>query len=69
MIKFTDYEIDGIDHNDYPDFCDAYISSATAIEPDGTMREATDDELDKLNEDGDLIHQLVYERLYWCPLL
>lgn len=64
MINYTDYEIDGIDHADYPDFCDAFICSATAIEPDGSMREATDDELDKLNEDSDLVYSLVIEKLY-----
>jgi hypothetical protein len=32
--KVHDIEIDGVDTNDYPDFCDAYISSAT-IENEG----------------------------------
>ena len=64
VAEFTDYEIDGIDHRDYPDFVDAFICGATAVLYDGTMREATDAELDQLNDDGDLVHKLVYERLY-----
>lgn len=40
-----DIEIDDIDMNDYPDFCDAYISSATY-----KGVELTDDQLDELND-------------------
>ncbi len=60
MRKLDDYRIDGIDHSDYPDFVDAFISWATW--DDGT--ELTDDELDKINEDGALVHQLVWEHLF-----
>lgn len=28
LIKIVDIEVDGIDHADYPDFCNAYISGA-----------------------------------------
>tara|TARA_R100000963_G_C4637445_1_gene101333 strand:+ start:1161 stop:1343 length:183 start_codon:yes stop_codon:yes gene_type:complete len=27
-MKITDYQIEGIDSQDYPDFCDAYLSYA-----------------------------------------
>ena len=27
-MKITDYQIEGIDPKDYPDFCDAYLSYA-----------------------------------------
>jgi len=64
VVEFTDYDIDGIDHSDYPDFCDAFICGATAVLANGDTREATDAELDQLNDDGDLVHKLVYERLY-----
>lgn len=64
VIEFTDFEIDGIDHGDYPKYCDAFICGASAVLSDGTIREATDAELDQLNDDGDLIHQLVYEQLF-----
>lgn len=63
-VSFIDYEVDGIDHNDYPDYCDAYISSATAVMPNNVTRDATEEELDKLNEDAELIHNLVYELLF-----
>lgn len=53
--KIDNIEFDGIDHSDYPDYCDAYISNA---EYEG--RELTDDELEWLNED----EQWVYDRLW-----
>jgi hypothetical protein len=61
---FTDYELDGIRGWDAPKYCDAFISSATAVLADGSMREATEHELEQLNEDGDLVHELVYKQLY-----
>jgi hypothetical protein len=63
-VEFTDFDIDGINFDDAPDFCDAFICGATAVLSDGTTREATDAELEELNDDGDLVHQLVYERIY-----
>lgn len=47
----TDIEIGGIDMNDYPDFCDAYVESATFL--DGTP--LTDKQLDGLNELDDTV--------------
>lgn len=64
VVEFTDFELDGIHQWDRPKFCDAFISSASAILSNGSIREATDDELDKLNDDGDFVHQLVLDRLY-----
>lgn len=57
--KIEDIEVDGIDTRDYPDFCDAYISSATY-----KGREMTDAELDRLNEDSDFVYQAVQDKLY-----
>ena len=57
--KITNIEVDGIDHSDYPDFCDAYIYSA---EYDGV--EMTDEQLDELNEDSEFVHDCVYNQLY-----
>jgi len=59
----TDFEVDGIDTRDYPDFCDAYICDASVIE-NGEWRDATDDEIDELNEDGDLVYACVENHLY-----
>lgn len=41
-----DVEVDGVDRNDHPDYCDAYFSSGTFV--DGTP--LTDDELADLAE-------------------
>jgi len=47
-------EVDDIDTSDYPDFCDAFISSA-----DYNGKPMTDDQLDELNEDSDFVHECV----------
>ena len=57
MIENIDF--DGIDTRDYPDFCDAYICYA---EKDG--RPLTEDELDKLNEDRDLVYDCIIDKLF-----
>jgi hypothetical protein len=44
--KIINWEIDGVDTADYPDFCDAYFSYAEF--EDGT--ELTDDELETLTD-------------------
>lgn len=59
--EFVDLDVDGIDTRDYPDFVDAFISSATAVLDDGTMRDATEEELEELTNDG-LAQELAYER-------
>ena len=44
LASFSDYEVDGIDHGDFPDYCDAFISEATLL--DGTQ--LTEFEMDSL---------------------
>tara|TARA_R100000951_G_scaffold12854_1_gene10303 strand:+ start:164 stop:349 length:186 start_codon:yes stop_codon:yes gene_type:complete len=56
--KIDNIEIDGIDTKDYPDFCNAYISSA---DYDGVPM--TDEQLDKLNEDGDYVYEHIMDYL------
>lgn len=52
-------EVDGIDTNDYPDFCDAFIVSA---DYDGQpMSEA---QIEELNENSSFIHDCVYNQLF-----
>ena len=68
-VKFDELHIDdlvveGIDYSDYPDFCDAYIESATIIEDDGEIRDATDEELDRLNDDRDFVYSKVIQFIY-----
>ena len=53
-IKF-----DGIDHKDAPDYCDAYIVSA---EYNG--EDMTEDEIDKINEDRDYVHEMLIKYLH-----
>lgn len=55
----ADVEVDGVNTRDYPDFCDAFIASATY---DG--REMTEEELEVLNEDGAYVYERVIERLF-----
>ena len=57
--KITNVVLDGIHHWDYPDYCDAFIDSA---DYDGV--EMTDEQLDELNEDYELIHELVWDNLH-----
>jgi hypothetical protein len=52
-------EVDGIDTNDYPDFCDAFIVSA-----DYEGKAMTDEQIDTLNEDYNFIHDCVYNQLF-----
>ena len=57
--KITNVFVGGIDMEDYPDFCDAYIESA-----DYGNREMTDEELDILNEDGEFISEHAHSQLF-----
>lgn len=59
----SDFEVDGIDTRDYPDFCDAHICDANVYE-NGEWRQATDEEIDELNEDSDLVYSCVENYLY-----
>ena len=52
--------VDGIDYNDYPDFCDAYIAEA-----DYNGKPMDDEMLDVLNTDyTDFVLEKVYSRLF-----
>ena len=57
--KITDVEIDGIDPNDAPDYCDAYVSAATYEYEPGKFRDLTDDELEELSMDGEFVYSHV----------
>ena len=57
--KISNVFVGGIDMEDFPDFCDAYIESA-----DYDNREMTDEELDILNEDGSFISEHAHSQLY-----
>lgn len=57
-MKITNIQWGDIHHWDYPDYCDAFIESCLI---DGI--EATEAQLDELNEDRDLTHELLWEHL------
>ena len=57
------FQVDGIDTGDYPDFCDAYIYSAEVLTDMG-WRDATEEELDVINEDRDLVYNEVQNYLF-----
>ena len=57
--KISNVFVDGIDSNDYPDFCDAYIESA-----DYDNREMTEDELEILNEETEFISEHVFSQIF-----
>lgn len=57
--QIDNVEVDDIDLRDYPDFSDAYISYA---EIDG--REATEEELDELNEDDDFRYEQILKHIF-----
>lgn len=57
--KITNIVVENIKDWDYPDFVDAYISSA-----DYDGREMTEDELNTLNEDSNFVYEQVLEYLY-----
>ena len=60
QIDYTSLEIDGIDMQDFPDFCDAYISAGSYT--DGT--ELSDEDLEQLNNDRELVYSLVEKAIY-----
>lgn len=57
--QIENIEMDGIDTSDYPDFCDAYICSATYM-----GRDMTEEELEVLNDDRDFVYEQTLRHLY-----
>lgn len=57
--KITNIKVEGIDHKDYPDYCDAYIASA---DYDGIPM--TEEQIEEINEGGDFVYQAVTNHLY-----
>lgn len=50
----------GVDRRDHPDYADAYVASAVWND---TGEELSDEELEELSSDGELIGELVEEHL------
>lgn len=53
-----DIEFDGIDHGDYPDYCDAYI-----VRAEYNGEEMTEDQLTELNGDIDFVYRKLMDYL------
>jgi len=54
-----DIEVEGINSRDYPDFCDAFIVSATY-----KGKPMSETQLDRLNENKDFVYEQVVNKLY-----
>ena len=59
LMKLSNIQFEGIDHNDYPDYVDANVSYA---EENGEP--LTDEELDELNEDSERVYELLMDYLH-----
>jgi 7-cyano-7-deazaguanine synthase in queuosine biosynthesis len=59
LSQVTNIRMAGIDHSDYPDYCDAFIESA-----DYMGREATEEELDAMNDDSDFRYECTMNHIY-----
>jgi len=57
--KLENVVIGGVDFEDYPDFCDAYI---VAADYDGVA--LTELELDELSQDGEFVHETLFSQLF-----
>lgn len=64
LEKIVDIEFDGINHSDYPDYCNAYISRAFIGYPSGGARELNEEELDWLNEQREFVYEKLWDWLY-----
>ena len=64
VYEIENIVIDGIDHSDAPDFCDAFIASAMIRKFDGAWRKASEEELDFIMQDADLLNEKVEEAIY-----
>ena len=64
MRKFGDWEVEDIEMEDIewddaPDFSNAFIASATV-----NGHEATEEELDKMNDDGTFVYDCLIDYIY-----
>jgi hypothetical protein len=63
--NLVDIEFGGIDHRDYPDYCDAFLSAASERMPDGSLRDLSDDELVDVQESNpSWFHEQLWRHLH-----
>jgi len=61
-VDLHSINIEGVDRQDYPDFCDAFISEAVWMN-NGTALD--DEELEQLTEEnGCLVNELAHEQMF-----
>ena len=63
LSKICDINIEGINHRDCPDYCDAYISEAWT-DCEGQFRKLTETELDWINEQHEFRNDEIMKRIY-----
>jgi len=56
--KISNVTFQNVDHKDSPDYSDAFI---TSFDIDGV--EATEEQIDEINEDSEFVHELLMEYL------
>jgi len=54
----SNVSLEDVDYNDYPDMCDAFVKSA-----DYDGEPMTEEMLDFINDDRNLIHELLFDYL------
>jgi len=57
MSQLRFIEVDGVDMADYPDFCDAFVTSGSVVTWDDECRDLTEDEIDYINDEHPEIAQ------------
>jgi hypothetical protein len=59
LDKIDNIEVDQVDMDDYPDFCDAFVVSA-----DMNGIEMNEEELDELNENRGFVYEKLIDKLF-----
>lgn len=59
LTKITNIVVEDVDLTDLPDLCDSFIASA-----DYNGKALTEEQLDKLNENYDFVHEKALNSLY-----
>jgi hypothetical protein len=59
LTKVDNISFDGIDHRDYPDYCDAFIESA-----DYNGEPMTEEQLEELNDNRYFVYEKVWDYLH-----
>ena len=60
LSKISNIEVENVNHHDYPDYCDAFISNA-----DYKGKPMTEKQLDDLNNNyGEFVYESVIQNLY-----